>query len=86
MLKISEFFKRIQGKHAQKLLVHSVISSAIQKHAQFDISVENIDISSNTAILKGLTAMQRSQVFIKKQMILAEINSQQTVRVIADIR
>ncbi|MEK7641986.1 MAG: hypothetical protein AAB365_03280 [Patescibacteria group bacterium] len=86
MLKISEFFKRIQGKHSKELAVRSTVAEAIKKHARFDIPLEYIDFSSSTAILKGITAMQRSQIFIKKQTILSEINSQQSIRVVTDIR
>ncbi len=86
MLNISEFFKRVQGKHAKEVLIRTSLSDAIRTHAGFDISIEKINFNSDTAILEGLTAMQRSQIYIKKQAILTQVNSQQTIRKIGDIR
>lgn len=86
MLNISEFFKRVQGKHAKEIVIRSVIRDAVKNHARFDIPIESISFNSNIAVLEGITAMARSQLYIKKQAILSEINSQQQIRLISDIR
>jgi hypothetical protein len=86
MLNISQFFKRVQGKHAQEVVVRMSVCDAIRKHANFDIPMEKVNFNSDTAVLEGLTAMQKSQIYIKKHAILTEANSQQSIRKIGDIR
>ncbi|MEN9912671.1 MAG: hypothetical protein RLY66_79 [Candidatus Parcubacteria bacterium] len=86
MLNISEFFKRVQGKHAKEVVVRTSVCDAIRKYAGFDIPMEKVNFNSDTVVLEGLTAMQKSQIYIKKQAILDEANSQQSIRVIGDIR
>ena len=86
MLNISEFFKRIHSKQAKEVNIRNVIRTAIKNHAKFDISIESISFNSNTAILEGITPIARSEIYIKKQAILNDINSQQNIRAIADIR
>jgi len=85
MLKISDFFKRIQNTYTQELFIRSVIIAAIKKYAHFDVSTESIHFKSSTVILKGVTATQKSQIFIKKKQILDEIHSVEMKKHITDI-
>ena len=86
MLNISQFFKRVQGKHAQEIIVRTSVCDAVRKHAGFDISTEKVNFNSDTAVIEGLTAAQKSQIYIKKNAILAEANTLQSIRKIGDIR
>ena len=86
MLKISDFFKRIQNRHTQELFIRSVIQSALKSCAGVEVKIEAIRISSSTVTLKGVSQSERSQVFIKKQKIIDEINVGQTIRNIVDMR
>ena len=86
MLKISEFFKRIQGKQAKEFLMRSSVQSVVRKYTGVDIPLESISLNSDVVTLKDISQSARSAIFIKKQAILAEINSAQTIRTITGIK
>ena len=86
MLKISEFFKRIQGRQSKEFFIRSTVQTVLQKNIGINIPVESISFNSDTVILNNIPQAARSTIFIKKQAIIAEINSQQQFRKISDIR
>jgi hypothetical protein len=86
MLKISDFFKKIQNKHTQELFIRSIIQSALKSCAGIDVTIESIGINSGTVTLKGISQSERSQIFIKKHKIIEAINIGQTIRKVTDMR
>jgi hypothetical protein len=86
MFNISEFFKKIQNKQTQGLFVRQVVSDSIKKYAQFSASPEQIEYNSTTIILKNISSAQKSNIFIKKQQIISEINRQQSILFVTDIK
>ncbi len=86
MLKIADFFKRIQNKHSQELFIRSTIQASIKKYTKVELPIESISLKSGIVSLKGISQTARSQVFIKKQAIIEELNSTQTIRIVTDIR
>ena len=86
MLKISDFFKKIQNKHSKELFVRSSIQVIIKKHVGVDIPVESISIKSSSIYLKNQSQSARSQIFIRKQGILDDTNNLLKPQKIIDIR
>lgn len=86
MLNIGEFFKKIKNKHSQELFIRSTIKDVIKKHTKIELAIESISLKSSTVSLKGVSQTARSQMFIKKQIIIDEINAVQTIRKITDVR
>ena len=86
MFNISGFFKRIQNAHTKELFIRTVIRDSIKKSTTIEIPLESISFNASTAILKGISQSLRSVIFIKKRVILADINANQTIRAISDIR
>lgn len=86
MLSIGQFFKRIQGKQAQEMLLRTVISDALNKHTGIKAEQGAISYKSGVVNVSKLSSSARSQIFIKKQQIINEINSLQDYRKIEDIR
>ncbi len=86
MLKISEFFKKIQNRHTKELFVRSVVRDSLKKIVNVEVPVEAISFKSSIAVLKDVSQSARSQIFIKKQTIIQEINSLQSIRIVEDIR
>ena len=86
MINIGQFFKKIQNKHTKELFVRSIIKDALKKYTQLDVPVEAMSFSSNSLVLKNISQVAKSQIFIKKQLILQEINTAQSIKIISDIR
>ncbi|OHA17242.1 MAG: hypothetical protein A3C79_02890 [Candidatus Taylorbacteria bacterium RIFCSPHIGHO2_02_FULL_45_28] len=86
MLNISQFFKKIKGKYSKQIFIRSIVSETIQKHIGIVIPVDTISFSGRNVVINGISQTARSQIFIKKQTILQEINLKQNNEIISDIR
>lgn len=86
MLNIGQFFKKIQNKHTKELFIRSVVKDVIQKYVGVEVPVESISFKSDTVVLQGVSQTAKSQIFIKKQAIVQEVNSKQNIRRIVDVR
>jgi hypothetical protein len=86
MFNIAGFFKRIQNTHTKELFIRSIIGAAIKKYTSNEVPIESITFNSSTVILKNVSQSLKSAIFVKKQSILKEINSEQTIRIVSDIR
>ncbi len=86
MFNIGDFFKRVQNVRMKGVLVQNVVAEAVQKIVSYPMKPEDIIISSTVATLKGISSIVRSEVFIKKQLLLDEINSKQDIKKITDIK
>lgn len=83
MLNIGQFFKRIQNKHTQELYLQEIIKGAIQKYTGMSVEFERV--GSEIKIKKASAAL-KSHLFIKKEAILTEINSQQQTIIMTELR
>jgi len=72
---IGEFFKRIQNTRASGFFLQSAIVDIVKKITNISISPESIKISSSKVILNGISQAARSEIFIKRESILKEINN-----------
>lgn len=86
MLNIGQFFKKIQDKYNQEILLRSTIKEAIRSQSGVDVPLESVNYKNGLVTLAGLTQTARSQVFIKKQAIIEQINSRQNTKTVTDIR
>ena len=86
MFNIKDFFKRVQNTQAGNFLLQSIVSDAVKKVASVEVLPINITISSSKVILGGISQAARSEIFIKKEAILREINTLQGSRKITEIR
>jgi hypothetical protein len=86
MYGIHEFFKKIQNSFSKEILVRQAIGQAIKKHIGEDVPVENISIKNGVVQLKNVSQSAKSSIFIKKQAILREIATIQSLKAINDIR
>lgn len=86
MLSISNFFSKIQSKHTKGMFVRTVVQSVIQKKLSVQIPIESISIKTSVVVLKNINSSILSAVFIKKSQIIKDINTEQGIVVIEDIR
>jgi hypothetical protein len=85
MLKIADLFKKIQNRQSKELFLRSVIKDTIYKHTQISVPVESIIIKSDTLSINDLSQTAKSQIFIKREAIIKDINMAQTIRTISNI-
>ena len=86
MRSIAEFFKRIQSARTQDLFVRTVIQEVLKRRLSIDVPASALSFSSSTLIVSGISHAARSELFIKKESVLRDINSGQDIRQISDIR
>lgn len=83
---IGEFFKRVQSRQAKEVFVRSVVAQALKKLFGEDVPLEKIVPKNGVVSLLGISPAMKSAIFIKKAKLLAEINSNQQVIFISDVR
>lgn len=86
MFGIGHLFGRIQGAFAKEVLARKAIVESIKKHTGIDVPIGDVSFKSGTAMLSNVNQAGRSAIFIKKEAILRDIASLQSVRAIRDIR
>lgn len=86
MFNIGDFFKRVQNVRMKDVYIRNIIVEAIQKITGVKIKPEDIIISSTVATVRGISSVMRSEIFIKKQLLLEEINSKQDLKKITEVR
>ena len=86
MFSIGKFFERIQNTRTKEVYIRSVIQGAIKKNTGAEIPIDAISFKSSTALLKNISQSLRSAIFIKKGQILKDVNAEQTIRVVEDLR
>jgi RAB protein geranylgeranyltransferase component A len=74
MRSIGDFFKRIQNTRASGFFLQSAISEIVKKITNITVPSESIKISSSKIVLNGISQAARSEIFIKREAILTEIN------------
>lgn len=86
MRSIGEFFSRIQNVQAAKLFAYKVVADSIKKAAGIDLKISGIAFKGRHLVLRGLSSVEKSHIFMKRSAILKEIEMQKLSRVIEDIR
>ena len=86
MFNIRDFLKRIQGIQTQEYALRVIIKESIKKHTSLDVPIESITIKSHTVVLKNISSIGKSALFIKKAAVIKDINTAQSVHFIYDIR
>lgn len=86
MKNIGQFFSILQNKHAKELFTRSFVSEALLKYAKIEVKPENVTFKGRVLMIQGLSQIEKSEVYIKKTQILAEINPKLGNRQVTDIR
>ncbi|MES2216106.1 MAG: hypothetical protein V4481_02310 [Patescibacteria group bacterium] len=86
MLSIAKFFERIQNKRSKDVFIRTVVQSAIQKNTGAVVPLEFVTFKGEAVALKNVSSTLLSAIFIKKNQILKDINGEQAIRIVQDIR
>lgn len=86
MRSIGEFFARIQNKQAQEILLRQNIQDVLKKVVGLEVPAEGISFKGGTIYFGGLSQTAKTQLFLKKNAVLAEIAASVLGRSVKDIR
>jgi hypothetical protein len=86
MLNIGDLFKKITSKYAQEIFLRKTVADAINFHTKTNFKDKDIKIDSTIVTLMNASSSAKSAIYIKKSKILDDINKNQTVRKITDIK
>ncbi len=73
MKKLGGFFEKFNGKIAGQIKNLIIISEVIKKHTGIEVEMKNLAISAGVLRLK-ISSVEKSQIYMKKEKILKEIN------------
>ena len=86
MLNIADLFKKVQNRQSKEVFFRTTIQEIINSQVHILIPIECIISKSDTIQFEGISSTARSQIYIKKQSIVAEINKRQQIKKVVDIR
>ncbi|MEK7646337.1 MAG: hypothetical protein AAB381_01425 [Patescibacteria group bacterium] len=75
MRSIGDFFKKIQNARAGSFFIHATIAEVVKKHISIEVPLEAIHIQSTKVTLQGISQAARNEIFIKRNGLIAEINT-----------
>ena len=79
MFNIKGLLVKINSLRAKGVIERESIRGIIKKHIGLDIYVNDIELKSGVIRFKNISQSAKSAIFIKKQNILADINTNRTV-------
>ena len=85
MLKIGEFFKRIQGAFAKEVAFRMEVQRIVKEFTSLQVPIEAISMKSASIRLKNISQSARSEIYIKKKSILDSLNKAQDIYRVEDI-
>ncbi|HYC34385.1 MAG TPA: hypothetical protein VEC13_01500 [Candidatus Paceibacterota bacterium] len=77
-----ERFRHLKDPREDKLQIAQIIGAYIGT----SVSIDQLEIKNNIVVLKGLSPMVRSLVYMKKEALLAQIKENLPSLFITDIR
>ena len=86
MFGIGEYFKNIRSSFTKQLFVRSVVSKIIYKYLNTEISPDKMSIKGGIVTIRGISQAAKSVIFTKKTTLISEINSNQAIIKVLDIR
>jgi hypothetical protein len=86
MFNISHFLEKIRGIQAKSAFERIIVHNVILKNIGIDIPIENVSIKSTVITLKNISQSAKSAIYIKKLLLLEDINKNQNNIIAKDIR
>lgn len=74
MKNIREFFSRVQNKQLQEFAKIQSIKEVIARVAKVEIEPSSITIRGGDIVLRGLGQTEKSEIYLKKNIILKNIS------------
>lgn len=85
MLNIGSFFEKFNNAALKEIKKREVVVRAIEKHTGATVDVKDISFNNKTVQINGGPGL-KSQIFMKKQLILEMIQSDLPGVVVTDLR
>lgn len=85
MFNIDSFLGRIRSITGQETILRSLVMDSINNIAPFIVEANQVSIKGGIISIKKLSATAKTELFLKKELILNNINSKQSARKFSDL-
>lgn len=85
MFNIKDYLVRANSKQAKELLFRGKVQEIIKKNTGLDISVGNIVTKARRIQIKDISPTEKSLIYIKKDILIEQINKNQNIYIIDNI-
>lgn len=85
MFNIGSFFQKFKSRELDELRKRSVAAAVIKKITNIDVDIEKMRFEPGRITL-SIGSLERNEVFMKKSLILTELNKELSPLVITEIR
>lgn len=86
MFNINQFLNKIRAHRSTDEHVRFAVCKALLSQVKMTVPPEAVEIKPPRIFIKNISQVARSEIFIKKEALLAEINVSHKGRVLTDIR
>ena len=86
MFGIGHLLRKVQSRQGKVDFISGIICGAMKDVTKFDIRHENIKIQGQNIYINGVSQTLKSEIFIKKSLVLKIINTKQESVVFLDIK
>lgn len=86
MFNISDFFSRVKSVHTRDTLLKQSVIEVVKNQTGLLLNNESIQVNSTIITIYPISPVEKSQLYIKKQAIIEELNIIQKIRNITDIK
>lgn len=75
MFNINQLLEKVRSLRNSDIGLRLSVQAAVKKNIGIEAPVETIQIKSSRITIKNISSAARSELFLKKEKILADINS-----------
>lgn len=86
MFNIGGLFQKFLALQAKEIGVRNIVIESIQKNIGVTLVVGDIEINNSIIFIKKLPQAAKNSLFMKKDIILDEINTKQVLKKISSIK
>jgi hypothetical protein len=85
MLSVGGFFERFKGKAAEHIHFLTIVMEAIEKHTRVKLDMKDIRVV-NGVLRITTSSLKKNEIFLKKPLIIKEIQEKAPGKYLEDIR
>ncbi len=86
MFGIGHLLRKIQNRQSSEVFVSDIVRLVLKEEFNRDILLDDIKIKGSVVTILNIGQTMKSEIFIRKQLLLKKINEKQQVLLVIDLK
>ncbi|MEI7462823.1 MAG: hypothetical protein WCK03_00315 [Candidatus Taylorbacteria bacterium] len=86
MFGIGHLLRKIQNRQSSEVFVSDIVRLVLKEEFNRDILLNDIKIKGSVVTILNIGQTMKSEIFIRKQLLLKKINEKQQVLLVIDLK